>query len=140
MEKAKNDAKNGNKPGRKLYAEALNGLDDDVIARMPKQDTFAKRMRVQRKGKHPANPKSVEELVLPEITNSVGENFLFFDSGPSKERTIVFTTEKALKFMSLCDALYMDGTVSTGPVLFDQVYTIHGEFCYEYCLILYYFL
>lgn len=136
MEKAKIDAKNGNKPGRNLYAEALNGQDDDVIARMPKQQTFTKRMRQQRKGKHPANPKSVEELVLPEITNSVGENFLFFDSGPSKERTIMFTTEKALKFMSLCDALYMDGTVQTGPVLFDQVYTIHGKFC----LLMYYFL
>lgn len=127
VEKAKTEASTSNKPSRKLYSEALEGANDELLARMPKQETFAKLMRAQRKGNNPTAPKNLTELVLPEITNSVNENFVLYDSGPSENRIVIFSTDTAMKFMTKCEVLHMNGTVSTGPVLFDQVYTIHGK-------------
>lgn len=128
MQKAKIAAQTTTKPSRKLYGEALNGVPDAVIAKMPNQGAFSKQMREQRKGNHPTAPKDLSELILPEVKNSVGENFIMFDSGPSKDRIVMFSTPKSLEFLSTCDVLHMDGTVASGPVLFDQIYTILGSF------------
>lgn len=127
MQNAKNAAKATTKPSRKLYGEALNGVSDEVIAKMPNQAAFSKQIREQRKGDHPTAPKDLSELVLPEVQNSVGENFLMFDSGPSKDRIVIFGTQKSLDFLATCDVLHMDGTVASGPMLFDQLYVIHGK-------------
>lgn len=132
MQNSKDAAKTTSKPSRKLFGEALGGVSDEVIAKMPNQGAFSKRMRVQRKGDHPKAPKDLTELELPEVLNSVGDNFLLFDSGPSNDRIVMFGSQKAIEFLSKCDVLHMDGTVSTGPVLFDQVYTIHGKFIFHF--------
>lgn len=51
-----------------------------------------------------------------------------FDNQDEKNRIIMFSTQEAMDFLASCKTLFMDGTVETGPVLFDQVYTIHGKF------------
>lgn len=130
LDKAKKDAGSGGKPTRKLYSEALDKASDEVLVHMPNQNAFSKQIRSKRTGDHPKAPKDLSELVLNDVKNSTGENFLLYDSGQLKDRIIMLGTAKALQFMSTCDLLYMDGTVSSGPMLFDQLYTIHGEYFY----------
>ena len=79
----------------------------------------------------PAEPSSLQELQLPqkyrELSN--GKKFLQHDSGPSRDRFMVFATEENLTLLGQCTNLFSDGTFSTAPSrLFYQLYTIHGEF------------
>lgn len=128
LTKAMKSAKETNKTTRDLYAEALCGAPEEIVAQMPKANTFGKMVRNERKGDHPKAPKSLAELVLPEISTTTGENFVMYDSGQdAKDRTIMFSTKQAMDFLTTCETIHMDGTVSSGPVLFDQVYTIHGK-------------
>lgn len=84
-------------------------------------------MLIVSKGNHPTAPQSVEELVLPEEKTNSGEEFVLFDSGSGKKnRIIMFASETTLNFLAKCQTMFMDGTVSSGPMLFDQVYVIHG--------------
>lgn len=133
---AQRAAKETNKTTRELYADAVAGASEDVIAQMPKAQSFAKNMRDQRKGSYAKAPKSVTELQMPQIKTAEGEDFLMFDSSPDAERIIIFATKESMDFMSTCEILHMDGTVSSGPTLFDQIYVIHGEsFAFNYSTI-----
>lgn len=129
MKEAKQIAKTTNKPNREILAQSLNGLTEEVVAKMPKASTFAKIMRNQRQGinDYPKSPISLEELVLPDIRTTTNENFVLYDSGQHPtDRIIIFTKKQAMDFLGSCETLHMDGTVSSAPALFNQVYTIHG--------------
>lgn len=84
---------------------------------------------IDSKGDHPTAPQSVEELVLsPEKTNSQ-EEFVLYESGPGKKhRTIMFASATTLNFLEKCEIMFMDGTVKSCPLLFDQLYVIHGQY------------
>lgn len=130
IKEAKEKAKTTNKTSREIFAESLNGLGEEIVAKMPKAAALAKTMRNQRKevNNHPKSPKSLEQLILPEIRTTTNEQFVMFDSGPHPtNRLIIFATKQAMDFLSTCDILHMDGTVSSAPALFQQVYTIHGN-------------
>uniref|UniRef100_A0A6P7GX96 Uncharacterized protein LOC114343419 n=1 Tax=Diabrotica virgifera virgifera TaxID=50390 RepID=A0A6P7GX96_DIAVI len=76
----------------------------------------------------PANPRSLTELIIPEeyTRNNNGEPFLLFDSGPNEQRILIFSTERNLTLMASCEHWYADGTFTCTPLLFGQLYTIHG--------------
>lgn len=48
-----------------------------------------------------------------------------FDS-EVKDRLLIFSTHKNLCVLASCKRFYMDGTFKTVPVIFEQLYTIHG--------------
>ena len=52
--------------------------------------------------------------------------FLLFDEQNGNDRIICFCSEEDLQQMCDSDVLYMDGTFSTAPRMFAQLYTIHG--------------
>ena len=54
-----------------------------------------------------------------------GENFLLRDDGDSNKILIFGTQENLLKLSEL-DTIYVDGTFSTCPSLFRQLFTING--------------
>lgn len=125
---AKKAAKSTNKNPRLLLAESLAGAPTEILAQMPNANAFSKAMRNERKGNLPKAPKNLNDLVLTDVRTTSGANFLFHDNGPNeKERIIIFATEQALKFLAKCDHWFMDGTVSSAPALFSQVYSIHGN-------------
>lgn len=81
----------------------------------------------QSQGDYPIVPKSLAELVLPEILTASNENFVLYDNGSdAKDRIIIFGTEQMKAFLMSCDIIHMDGTVSSAPALFNQIYVIHG--------------
>lgn len=76
-------------------------------------------------------PKCLEDLVLENILTTTGKIFIHYDSGVvDGGRLVMFSTSVALDFLEACEIFFMDGTVRSGPVLFDQVYTIHGVYIY----------
>ena len=60
------------------------------------------------------------------MTTVKGEPFILFDSGPGKDRIIVFTTKANLDILQRTVHIYMDGTFKISPTIFFQLYTIHG--------------
>lgn len=133
MKESKKKAKTSDKTSRALYAEALSGTPNDVAGQMPKANTFGKIMRNQRKGNHPPAPKSLSELPpfgIGDILTTTGHNFVVYDSASdhpdSDDRIIIFGTKETLDFLALCKLWFMDGTFSSGPALFEQMYTVHG--------------
>lgn len=75
------------------------------------------------------NPMTLAELKLDgKFAETVkGENFVLFDNEDAANRIVIFATAGNVKFLLSCVDWYMDGTFSTTPPLFKQVYTIHGE-------------
>ena len=43
-----------------------------------------------------------------------------------RQRILLFASSEQLKMLSNADSILMDGTFSTFPKMFDQVYTIHA--------------
>lgn len=130
IEAAKKSAKESDKKTRELYSDAMAGLAEEVVTQMPSANSFGKIMRNQRKHDHPKAPNNLSELKLPPIKTKADEEFVMYDSGPHPtDRIIIFATHQGMDFLAQCSTLHMDGTVSSGPVLFDQIYVIHGKFC-----------
>lgn len=66
-----------------------------------------------------------------DIKTNDDESFVLYDSGydeKKKSRIIMFSTLKNMNFLAKCEHIHMDGTFSTCPDLFSQVYVIHGKF------------
>lgn len=83
-----------------------------------------------KKDAEPSQPSTLNSLIIPEIfqiTNS-GEQFLFHDSGPTKNRILIFATQRNLNILRDCKDWLADGTFKTSPSIFFQVFTIHGIF------------
>ena len=83
-----------------------------------------------------AEPISLTGFELPLALQKThdGVQFLLHDSGPQdKNWVIVFATLPGLDSLSLSDDWFCDGTFSTAPNVFYQIYTIHASV--EGCLI-----
>ena len=74
----------------------------------------------------PKNLESVDEIPEPLKLTHSGDTFLYFDSGKSDSRVLVFATLPALDLLSQSEICHCDGTFSVAPIVFYQVYTIHG--------------
>lgn len=135
MKKLKEDAKNSRNTSRQVVTNAINGLNKSTMATIASEKSLVKMVsRLRHNQNHPKNPRSVEELNLPdEYRRTIkGDNFLLYDSSSDygdDNRFLIFGTIDNLKFLSRCDSIYMDGTFSVVPVIFSQLYTIHGTFC-----------
>jgi hypothetical protein len=69
------------------------------------------------------------DIVLPEPYQLTHRNkpFLFHDSHSGADQFLIFTTKKNLRFLQYCDTWLVDGTFKACPVLFDQLFVIHGH-------------
>jgi hypothetical protein len=79
----------------------------------------------------PAIPASLKELIIPpEFTTTLdGKPFLLYDSYSQNQeipRILIFSTTENLDMMVDCEHLYIDGTFSSSPTIFYQLYTIYG--------------
>ena len=80
---------------------------------------------------HMPTPKRLTDVAdIPrslKITHG-GEKFLYYDSGSDDpERLLIFAKPSNLGVLEDSERWYCDGTFSTSPDIFYQLYTIHGE-------------
>lgn len=137
VDEATKTAMETNTTTRELLAQSLSGAPTELLSQMPNANTFGKAIRNARQGIHLKAPKCLEDLVLENILTTTGNNFIHYDSGVvDGGRLVMFSTSVALDFLEACEIFFMDGTVRSGPVLFDQVYTIHGVYIYLCALFL----
>ena len=75
----------------------------------------------------PAIPKSTAEIVLSDeyTVTGYGERFLLFDTQDS-DRIICFSSDCQLDVLRSADVWHVDGTFSSRPDGYKQVFNVHG--------------
>ncbi|KAE9532426.1 hypothetical protein AGLY_010049 [Aphis glycines] len=85
------------------------------------------RIPIESSGQLPNNPTDLNFIIPDEMTKTIDGNlFLQYDSGINTERILIFSTTRLLYLMTQCDNWFCDGTFSSAPSLFYQLYTIHA--------------
>lgn len=115
-----------------IISSNVVGLPQAVIGCLPSIATIKKsiqRVRTQIAAPLP-NPSSLLNLIIPNSyqLTLTGTPFLLFDSGPSEERILLFSTSTNLDILFDCQDWLCDGTFKTTPLLFTQLYTIHCNY------------
>lgn len=85
----------------------------------------------QKRGILPSEPATLAEITLTECwtqtKSQTPQPFLILDSGPEcPERVLVFASPTQLRHLANADVWFMDGTFSTSPRLFHQLYIIRA--------------
>ncbi|XP_076036661.1 uncharacterized protein LOC143022389 [Oratosquilla oratoria] len=100
-----------------------------VAPKLPKVQSIKRTIRsIRQPTVGPVLPSTCNEIVFPpELTITFkGDQFLIYDSGPVEKRIIIFATGRNLLCLSQSSHWYADGTFRNVPLLFHQLYTLHG--------------
>lgn len=135
MNTIKNRAKTTTEAARNIVSDAMINVPNAVAATIAAPSHLVHSInRIRNDPNAPKNPKTLAELRFPEKYTKTHNNkeFILFDSSLLHEddpsRIIMFGTEQNLDFLVQCQGLYMDGTFWIVPILFSQMYTIHGRY------------
>ena len=125
-----------------ILARTTAELRDSVNVAMPSRDTCRRTLQRARAKHRPAEPATLKELVIRDRwTMTTGEDpqlFLLFDNGPeAAERVVIFSTNVKMQCLAASEKWFMDGTFGVAPLLFSQLYVIHGQVGTEQCPLLF---
>lgn len=120
-------------PTRTLVVDALGSAKRATAAIMPTSQALTRQINRYRRNQNiPAIPKTVEDVTLPDrfkvtLKNDSNRNFVLHDDGPVEDRMIVFGTLDNIKMLERAESVYADGTFDVVPLIFKQLYSIHGR-------------
>lgn len=121
---------NSNEKTSKIIVNSLGNISDEASANLPTTSCLNRMVQSIRSQKEDHFPKfnDLSDLVIPEeYTFTIkGKPFLIHDSQDGKNRIIAFSTTKNLKLLKKCSIWLSDGTFKVVPVIFSQLYTLHG--------------
>ncbi len=113
-----------------ILSSTLAECSQATAGNLPSFDNLKRTMRNirQRNNSSPVLPQHRKDITFNNgiTTLSSGEDFLYFDSGNVENRILVFTTKRNLELVLRSEHWYADGTFKTSPLLFTQLYTLHG--------------
>ena len=114
-------------------ADSLATASQSAVAALPPEAALKRNINNARKGKskYPKLPKHRKDIVIPQtlLLTKRQEDFLVHDSGLGDEdRILIFGTKNNAALLKMSKLWLVDGTFKTAPLLFYQLYTIHGVF------------
>ena len=119
-------------PTPAIYNEQFISLNthperNSIAPKLPSFTSLKSSLYRNQRSRLPSLPKTRTEIrVEGDWTKTLtGENFFLHDDGDSNKILIFGTQENLLKLSEL-DTIYVDGTFSTCPSLFRQLFTING--------------
>ncbi|CAM4827788.1 unnamed protein product [Rotaria magnacalcarata] len=129
-EKIKQRAINETTPIPRIYDEerAKAMLSTTAIAILPSEREMNSGINKARRAIAPIIP-TTQLFDIPEsYSKTLNKNeFLITDKTVTRrQRILLFSTSEQLKMLFAAETIFMDGTFSTCPSMFDQVYTIHA--------------
>ena len=127
----KQRAQNTIEKTRDILSGAVAGQNEEVLARLPKEEILKRTIRRSRQVANvlPPVPQPNDlHFVIPQAysVTKEGDAFLQVDSLGQGHRLIMFGSQRSMHFLSTADHWYMDGTFNTLPPQCLQLYTIHG--------------
>ena len=87
-------------------------------------------VRRAKRGKLPKNPSTIGEIPVP-FPEDFSANIIYDNESPTN-RIVIFASLQGLKLLDTASTWYMDGTFSTAPSQFRQLFVIRvplGENC-----------
>src|SRR5436190_16314831 len=111
-----------------IIQSVITSSSQEMYSYLPSRDALRQSVKRIRCVDSPAEPQSLEDLIIPEDLQKTldGLNFLIKDSTLGNNRTLLFTTVNNIKYLENSSIWIMDGTFKTVPTIFKQLYTIHG--------------
>lgn len=109
-----------------MIAQCSNNIPLSLAPHISKSKSLKRLVQRQRKEDFVA-PKSLKEVIVADnykVTKR-GDKFLFIDTNDD-ERILIFTTLQNLQLLKESSMILVDGTFKTCPVLFSQIFTVHG--------------
>ena len=127
-------AKTETTPIPQIYGDEISNLrknhdamPDGLLAEVPHFSAIKTMLYRQRHKTLPRLPKTRQEINLEgEWTRTEGGD-VFLRRVEGREPILLFTTDRNLELLCEADVVFSDGTFSTAPKLFDQLYTFHAE-------------
>lgn len=111
----------------KVYAKEVTKLTDVAACLMPNENNVKRNLRRIRNNSYPTI--SSKEFVLEGKWTMTAEpnqqKFLFYDNRSINSRIIIFASQDCLEILSQSDHVFMDGTFSSCPKGFYQLYVLH---------------
>lgn len=111
-----------------LIQDAVINMNQTSYPYMPNKQAIGKQISRVRNKDMPSQPQGLEEIDVPtELRKTInGEEFLAKEVDFDDEKMIIFCTTSNLQYLQDAQYWIMDGTFKTVPLLFQQMYTIHG--------------
>ena len=111
-----------------ILATGLQTASDEAKD-LVKLESCRRVIRRHKRGIVPPDPATTRDLVIADEWKTTGgptpRPFLIHDSGPrSDDRVVVYATEEGLRLLASSSTWFMDGTFSTAPAIFVQLYVI----------------
>lgn len=127
MADLKEKAETTNDSTQLVIANCSATITNAVKPHLPSVPSMKRSVRRVRQGTVTI-PQTINELCVLEQykVTLVGKPFLLYDSEAAENRILLFSTEENLKFLSNANNWYVDGTFKTVPLIFNQLFTIHG--------------
>lgn len=128
----KNTAKQNYDIPSRIFALNVIPLSKKSKQLIPKEDSMKRTLRRVRSNIYPKIVK-IDDIILEGTQWSTTggelnpEPFLFYDNKNNNNRIIIFSSKTCREMLSETKIIYMDGTFSTCPSEFYQVYIIHAS-------------
>ena len=127
----KNEASTSTSTPTSIIANKTLHVPSHIIAKLPEERYLKRTIQSIRHREigAPVEPRNVSELVIPPNFQQLhdGTLFLLYDSGPSNDRILIFSTQNNIELLGKADNVFSDGTFSSAPSkLFYQLYTVHA--------------
>ena len=116
---------------QRVIDQCLNDVSDQMVARLPNFKYIKRNIQRQRqKNDLPQIPHDRNFTMTPtSLTVTIrNDKFLQFDSGPGDDRLVIFASSDGLTILGECEEILIDGTFKITPIIFTQLYTIHGVY------------
>jgi len=111
-----------------IIQNVITNSSQEIFPYLPSRDALRQSIKRIRRIDSPAEPQSLEDLVIPENWKKTlsGSDFLVRDSTIGNERVLIFTTSTNINYLSQSPFWICDGTFKVVPTIFRQLYTVHG--------------
>ena len=115
-------------PMQQIFNDELMKEADQDIPDIPTFPSIKSSMYRQRRTMMPVLPQTLQDVDLqgPWSQTHDGKRFLLFSDGDA-DKMVVFSTEDQLRLLQEADTIYMDGTFTCCPQLWNQLYSLHAR-------------
>ena len=116
---------------RQVLAAGMASAAGEVLVKLGRTDSVRRNLRRQKRGILPAEPAALSDIDISdnwaETSGPNPQPFLIHDSGSAvSDRVLIFASPTQLRHLAIADVWFMDGTFSTAPHLFQQLYVIRA--------------
>lgn len=135
INKIKEFATTSDEKTSKVIQQGIRDLSEEAKSIIPSSSSLNRTVQNIRSNKIEAfKVMDLNTMVIPENYKKTfsDKKFLMYDSEDDSDyggqRFLIFTTNRNLKVLKKCSIWQADGTFKCVPLIFKQLYTIHGIF------------